>query len=236
MAINLEYKMKEGQVYLYDVIVNNIKIFRDSNNEEKEVDEIKMKLTQKVSKVLPNGEFELEIEIDPVSFLRNNAPQEIAIPTQTMKMVMDKKGKVISSTMDSPVSSPSFPDKPIEIGETWISKTTLRLAEGSPIELNYYYTAKGFEKVKNLDAILIEVSSDKWENNVNEVHQSLVSKGNTLFSVDYGALLKSDVETEVKAKLTNNNQEFISNVKVSVILDKLIQKDLQTSEEGFLIK
>ncbi len=236
MSINLEYKMKEGQVYLYDVVVNNIKIYKDANNEEKEIDEIKMKLTQKVSKVLPNGEFELEIEIDPISFLRNNAPQEIAIPTQTMKMVMDKKGKVISSTMDSPVSSPSFPDKPVNIGETWISKATLRLAEGSPIELNYYYTAKGFEKVKNLDAIVIDVSSDKWENTMNDVEQSLVSKGTTLFSVDYGALIKSDVETEVKAKITNNNQEFISNVRVSVILDKLIQKDLQTSEEGFLIK
>ncbi len=234
--INLEYKMKEGQTYLYDVYITNTKIFKDGEREEKEIDEMKLKLSQKVVKVLPNQTYELEIEIEPISFLRNSNPQEIAIPSQMMKMTMDKKGKVLASTMDSPVNSPNFPEKPISIGETWISPAELKLQDGGNIKLNYYYTAKGIEKYKNYETVLIEVNSDEWTNKTQDVSQYLKSKGFSLFSVEYGALMKSEVETEVKASIESQNQHFISIVKVIVELDKLSQRDLATSEEGFIIK
>lgn len=228
--------MKEGQNYLYDVYISNTKIFKEGDREEKEVDEIKLKLSQKVAKVLPNNTFELDVEIEPISFVRNSNPQEIPIPSQTMKMSMDKKGKVLASTMDSPVNSPTFPDKPISIGETWISPAELKLQDGGVIKLNYYYTAKGIEKYKNYETILIEVNSDQWNNTMQDVTQSLKSKGNTLFSIEYGALMRSEVETEVKATVESANQTFISIVKVIVELDKLSQKDLNETEEGFIIK
>lgn len=228
--------MKEGQTYLYDVYITNTKIFREGEKEEKETDQIKLKLSQKVSKVLPNQTYELEVEIEPISFLRNSSPQEIPIPTQTMKMTMDKRGKVIASTMDSPVNSPTFPDKPVSIGETWISPAELKLQEGSSIKLNYYYTVKSMEKFKNYDTVLIEVSSDEWSNTAQDVTQYLKSKGTTLFSVEYGALMKSRVETEVKASIESTKQQFISIVEVSVELDKLTQKDVTETDEGYIIK
>ncbi|MCS7165777.1 MAG: hypothetical protein RMJ51_05865 [Candidatus Calescibacterium sp.] len=234
--INLEYKMKEGQTYLYDVYITNTKIFREAEREEKETDQIKLKLSQKVTKVLPNQVYELEVEIEPISFLRNSNPQEIPIPTQTMKMTMDKKGKVLASTMESPVNSPTFPYKPVSIGETWVSPAELKLQEGSSIKLNYYYTVKGMEKYKNYDTVLIEVNSDEWSNTMQDVNQYLKSTGITLFSVEYGALMKSKVETEVKASIQSANQEFISIVEVIVELDKLLQKDVTETEEGFIIK
>ncbi len=233
--INLEYRMKEGQLYIYDVYITNTKIYRENGKEEKEIDEIKLKLLQRVSKVLPNGAYELYVEIEPISFLRNSNPQEVAIPTQTMKMTMDKKGKVLASTMDSPVNSPTFPDKPVSIGETWVAPAQLKLQDGGNINLNYYYTAKGIEKFKSYDTLVIEVNSDEWKNKMNEVTQSLKSKGVTLFSTEYGSLMKSEVETEVKALLEDKSQEFISIVKVKVELDKLTQKDISETEEGFII-
>lgn len=234
--VTLEYKMKEGQNYMYDVYITNTKIFREGDREEKEVDEIKLKLSQKVSKVLPNQTYELDIEIEPISFLRNSEPQEIPIPTQTMKMTMDKKGKVLASTMDSPVNSPTFPEKPVSVGETWIAPAEIKLQDGGNLKINYYYTFKGIEKYKNYDTVLIEVQSDEWKNSTQEVSQYLKSKGTTLFSVEYGTLMKSDVETEVKATLENAGQQFISIVRVIVELDKLVQRSLDQSDEGFIIK
>lgn len=228
--------MKEGQTYLYDVYITNTKIFKEGDKEEKETDEIKLKLSQKVSKVLPNQTYELEVEIEPISFLRNSNPQEIPIPTQTMKMTMDRKGKVLASTMDSPVNSPTFPDKPVSLGETWISPAELKLQDGGNIKINYYYTAKSIEKYKNYETVLIEVNSDEWSNTAQDVTQYLKSKGMTLFSVEYGALMKSKVETEVKASIENANQHFISIVEVLVELDKLTQKDLTETDEGYIIK
>ncbi|MEN3014595.1 MAG: hypothetical protein ABDH21_00820 [bacterium] len=231
----LEYKMKEGQNYFYDVYITNTKIYREGETEEKEVDEIKLKLSQKVSKVLPNQSYELDVQIEPISFLRNSNPQEIAIPSQTMKMIMDKKGKILSSTMESPVSTPTFPEKPVSIGETWISPAEMKLQDGGSIKMNYYYTAKGIEKYKNYDAVMIEVNSDEWKNSENQVDQYIKSKGVSLFSVEYGALMKSEVETEVKATIQETNQQFISIVKVVIELEKLSQKDVSQTEEGFII-
>lgn len=234
--VNLEYKMKEGQNYIYDVYITNTKIFQEGSREEREVDEIKIKLSQKVSKVLPNQTYELEVEVEPISFFRNSQIQEIPIPTQTMKMTMDKKGKVLASTMDSPVNSPTFPDKPVSIGETWIAPAEIKLQDGNSLKLNYYYTFKGVEKYKSYETALIEVHSDEWSNSSQDVTQSLKSKGFSLFSVEYGALMKSDVETEVKATVESASQNFISIVRVVVELDKLVQKSLDQTDEGFIIK
>jgi hypothetical protein len=197
---------------------------------------IKLKLSQKVVNVLPNNVYELEVDIEPISFLRNLNPQEIAIPSQNMKMKMDKKGKVLASTMDSPVNSPTFPEKPVSIGESWVSPAQLKLEGGSQIELNYHYYVKGIDKYKNYEVVSISVESDEWKNSVENVQQYLKTKGQTLFSVEYGALMRSEVETEVKASIENLNQTFISIVKVVVELDKLVQKSLTESDEGFIIK
>ena len=231
MPITLEYKMKKGQVYYYNVVMENNRRMKDEENDITENIVMRLKMIQQVKNVLPNGEYELEIEVEPQAFERDGSPMDVPLEKQVVKMKMDKYGNVTYSSVPTPQTSTTLPKEPVDIGKTWTGESKVNIPEiNQEVKLLFTYTAESITNEKGYECLKIRVEGQPNTMEIEGIKQRFETSGYTLFAYKEGVLVKSEVLTKIHAEAGNATLD--NNMKVLVELDKIEQTGAASTAIG----
>lgn len=238
-AVKLEYKMNKNEEYIYQVDVDSTREITENTEVHTEHDLLKMRMVQKVTEVLPDGSYSLDMVVEPQEFFQGGNPVPLNAPPQTVQMKMNRSGEVLWSSMPSPASQPSFPKRSIFIGESWDgeSKVNLQDLEGRPLPpavLKFKYLLWGVEKVKGYDCAKIEVTNPETHVSLGEgLTQKITASGTTYFAHGHGRLVKSEVETKISMELPQGKVKNV--IKIHVDLVQAPKEVMPSAGEEFLI-
>lgn len=228
----LKYKLTGGQSSKYKTIVQSLREAKEGNYYEKLDSKMEMTMTQNVVKVHSNGTMEIKVSIDSSSLWKNGHQISISNKGKVFNMKMADNGEILESSGMGPQSPPSFPEKDINPGDTWISEKEISLpSQPKGAKLKTLYKFEGFEKFNGFDCAKIVINTEEVNFNFDEgVTQSIGGHGVTYFAYGEGKLIKSEVNTYTKTSLS----EAEIKVTTQVIVNHLGQIEEKPAMQDFL--
>jgi hypothetical protein len=143
-------------------------------------------------------------------------------PKSRVRMTMARTGEILQSD-GAAMSQVPFPTHPIFVGETWRKDVPTFVdnpftGQKERIPLVYTYTLSGIEDQDGRRIAHIQVQCPPNEFALAfDATQKITAKGETLFAVEEGMLVRSDVESEVVITVAGVEQ-VRTTVKLSVQL------------------
>lgn len=222
-AVVLQYKMSKNEEYVYDITVDSNREAKAADEMQQERDILKMKMSQKITAVGPDGSYTLDMIVEPKQLVKNGQEIRMDPMQQKVSMKMSRSGEILETSLQGPATQPSFPTRPIFIGETWEGESKVTLSDPStnqplaPVSMKFNYTLKSIEKVKGYDCARIEVKNPETEIALSQgITQKITATGATYFAHKEGRLVKSDVETRIV--MTHPQGSLFNSIKITVDL------------------
>ncbi len=222
-AVTLQYKMTKNEEYVYDITVDSTRQAESAGNRQEEHDLLRMKMAQKVTAVNGDGTYNLEMIVEPQKLSKNNQEVALQAEKQKVQMRMSRSGEILETSLQGPATQPSFPTRPIFIGETWEGESKVNLQDPTtgqpipPVTLKFIYTLSSVKKIKGYDCAHIVVKNPETEIPLSQgVTQTISARGDTYFAHKEGRLVKSDVETRIVMTLPEGTLH--NTIKISVEL------------------
>lgn len=222
-TVTLQYKMAKNDTYVYQITVDSEREIETGGNTQREQDSLKMKMTQKVLAVLPDGAYSLEMLVEPQSLVKNGQDVKIEPSTQKITMKMSKSGEILETSLPGPATQPSFPKHPVSVGQTWDGESQVTLQDPTtgqtlpPHTLKFLYTLTAIEKVKNYKCSHIKVKNPETEITLAQgIIQKIHAHGDTFFAHQEGRLVQSDVQTQISMSIPEGNLQ--NTIKIHVEL------------------
>ncbi|MCL4513002.1 MAG: hypothetical protein M1421_03200 [Candidatus Eremiobacteraeota bacterium] len=227
-AVVLQYKMAKNEEYIYEITVDSSREARSGSESQRDRDLLKMQMTQKVLGVNGDGSYNLEMLVESKQLMKNDQVIQID-PAQAkpvkVQMKMSKNGEILETTLQSPASQPSFPTRPVFIGETWNGESQVSLQDPTtgqnlpPYTLKFNYNLASIDKVKGYECARIAVSNPETEIPLSQgISQKVICSGATYFAHKEGRLVKSDVETQII--MSHPEGTLYNTIKITVDLAK----------------
>jgi hypothetical protein len=187
-AFVLEYRLKPGDVCHYATTIT-----LGPGQEQK------LRMLQRCTAVNPDGTFEVTMEVGD--------------PAQSITMTMARSGRVLRTSLGEPFAQPWFPTHPIFVGEPWSQQMPFSLAnpftgQTSKVPLTYNYVLAELKQVdgRRVARIQVEIPTTLF-GIAPEVTVTIEGNGETLFDIDQGAQLSSDVSSHVIYAVMNDVNE-----------------------------
>lgn len=236
-AIPLQYKMFANEEYIYEITVKSERTLEAAGKLEQERNLLLTTMTQRVLDVGADDVYTIEMLVEPRKLTKNGQDVPISSPPQKINMKMTKYGKILESSLQSPATQPSFPTRPVFVGETWEGESQVSLQDPStgrpipPVTLKFQYHLKSVEKIKGCNCAHIEVTNPETEVPLSQgVTQKIAASGKTLFAYAEGRLMQSNVDTQISMNLPEGSISTTVNISV-VLADTPLSKD---KEEFFI--
>lgn len=207
--IKLEYKMNKGEEYIYQITLDSEQRIEVEGKPQEVKDHLIMKMLQRVADVNKDGSYNLEMVVEPQQLVRNGENMPMQGGEQRVTMKMNKNGEILETSMPSPASQPSFPTKPLVVGEKWTGESKINLGKPEPAILKFNYLLWGVEQTKGYECAIIQVNSPETEIPLDGGNvQKISANGTTFFAHQEGRLVKSEVNTKIfmeapQGKLSN---------------------------------
>lgn len=235
-AINLEYKMKQGETLRYKTTVQSQQTLQEGSQSATGSSLMEMVMMQRATDVSAEGTMGVDVTIETVNLKRDGEAVQFdqgQDPTgKTVSMKMKKNGEVVQTSMDLPFSQPPFPSRPIKKGETWTGDSKIPVpitnekgeVQGHrEVTLRYHYSLWDFTRVQGYDCAEIRVSCPESTIPLQDkVEQRISATGTTYFAYKEGRLVKSEVQTDSQ----------ISAAEVSIKNQIHVQVELQEAQGG----
>jgi hypothetical protein len=216
--------MSKNEEYVYDIAVDSSREAESGGNRQAERDLLKMKMTQKITAVNADGSYSLEMLVEPQKLTKNNQDVPLDPMQQKVTMRMSKSGEILETSLQGPATQPSFPTRPIFIGETWEGESKVNLQDPTtgqplpPVTLKFIYTLSAISKIKGYDCAHIMVKNPESEITLSQgVTQKISAKGDTYFAHKEGRLIKSDVQTEILMTLPDGKLHNTIQITVEIV-------------------
>ncbi len=204
--IKLTYKVRKGETLNYLTVVNSVQQVEEEGQPPQGVSStIEMSLEQAAVMVHADESADIEVFIASGTVKQGDEVESLPSVGQKMSMTMAPSGKILKSSVDSPLSQPAFPDKTLTIGESWATEAPMDIPvfddEGNAvgqksISLTYKYTLKGVEALEGRKVAVVDVSCEKTTVEIQEgMTQSIEAKGTTYFDHENGLLARSEIKT-----------------------------------------
>jgi hypothetical protein len=227
-AVILQYKMAKNEEYVYEITVDSSREARSGSESQQDRDTLKMQMTQKILGVNGDGSYNLEMLVESKQLVKNDQDihldPAVAKPV-SVRMKMAKNGDVLETSLQSPSSQPSFPSRPVFMGETWNGESQVSLQDPTtgqnlpPYALKFNYNLASIDKLKGYDCARIVVSNPETVIDFSQgFSQKVICSGATYFAVKEGRLIKSDVETQII--MSHPEGTLYNTIKISVDLFK----------------
>jgi hypothetical protein len=237
-AVLLQYKMAKNEEYVYEIVVDSNREAKTNEGNQQEHDLLKMRMTQKITAVHPDGSYSLEMLVEPKQLVRNGQEIRVDPMQQRVNMRMSKSGELLETSLQGPATNPSFPTRPVFVGETWEGESKVNLQDPAtgqplpPVGLKFNYTFQGIEKMKGYDCAKIIVKNPETEIPLSPgIVQKITANGSNYFAHKEGRLVKSEVETRIV--MTHPEITLYNNIRITVDLVQAPQGF--SSNEEFLI-
>lgn len=223
-AVTLQYKMAKNEEYVYDIAVDSSRDAESGGNRQQERDLLKMKMTQKVTEVNSDSSYSLEMLVEPQKLTKNEQEVPLNPMQQKVTMRMSKSGEILETSLQGPATQPSFPTRPIFVGETWEGESKVNLQDPTtgqplpPVTLKFVYTLSAIVKVKGYECAHIIVKNPESEIALSQgVTQKISANGDTYFAHKEGRLIKSDVQTKILMTLPDGQLHNTIKITVEIV-------------------
>lgn len=223
-AIVLQYKMSKNDTFIYAITVDSEREITAGGKTQQEHDLLKMKMVQKVLAVSPEGVYSLEMLVEPQQLIKNGEDVHLDSTIQKITMKMSKSGEILETSVPGPATQPSFPKRPVFVGETWDGESKVTLQDPTtgqqlpPHTLTFHYTLTAIEKIKTHDCAHIKVQNPETEITLSQgVIQKIKATGDTFFSHKEGRLEKSDVRTQISMTIPEGNLQNTIKIHVELV-------------------
>jgi hypothetical protein len=207
-AVVLQYRMAQGDVCRYSALVNSEQAINGKAPERKEVGFL---MQQHCTDVRADGTYEIKVVVE-------------GQPPRSVDMIMARTGKMLKSSLDSPINQPPFPTHPVFMGEAWRQDMPLKLenpytGQASTVTLTYTYLLMDVTEQEGRRVARIQVRCAPTVLAIaGDATQSISATGETLFAIDQGALLSTRVSTE--STLAVGDEIIENNIEVLVSLEQ----------------
>jgi hypothetical protein len=224
-ALRLVFKGKAGDVSEYNVEMTG-KSTVAAQGESKTTDmNMTMLIRQKIIQVAEDGTQDVSTTIvDGKTFMGG---QNVELPNvgTSLLMKITERGKVLNVTgntpqdMDFQQMQVEFPEKKVEIGDSWTRR--LKANEKFPIPMIAKYTITGFSKVKGYDCVVIKSTIGVDPNYVNKDKMELTvdASGLLYFAYKDGKMIKNEVNSLMDLTMMLETPEQKEPVKINMKMD-----------------
>ena len=215
--------MSKDEQCVYEVLAGSSQESVAETNYQREDTLLKMKMTQTVTSVNEDGSFNVEMHVEHQELTKNGVNVPLDRMQQEVRMRMSKTGEILETSPQVEATQPSFPDRPIVIGENWEAESKMNVQDPitgrplAPTVLHYYYTLKNVEIMIGYDCAHIEVFIPRSEIRLGGAAQVICGHGDTFFSHTAGRLIKSEVETRVGTRLPDGQLRSSAKVVVQLV-------------------
>ena len=195
--------MVKNDAYIYEMTINSTleTVRADSRTQENDVRTIRM--IQQVSEVNADGSYTIEVLVMPQGLTKSKEEIPLESTQQRVVMKMSRSGKILESNLETQTTMPSFPTRPIHLGETWEDELMLNIpspVDGLPrnLRLVSVRTLRDIERTMGFDCAHIAVMNPEMELSLGGGnYQRITARGDTYFAHKDGRLVKSDTESRV---------------------------------------
>jgi hypothetical protein len=211
-AYVLEYVMREGSQLRYLSAVENL-----SGGPS-----LAFKMRQTCEQVRPDGSYVAAVEVLPIQADWQADAQSVI----RVSMSMTRSGKILQVSPPIEFSQPSLPAYPVFVGEEWEREVVNKFdnpftGQSEPTPLDYKYRlSQVLQTQEGLKLARIDVVCPKTKKSLGPDAAMTISAGGvTLFDMDRGLLIRSEVEARVTYSI-GGEEEPGARVHVTVQLSE----------------
>lgn len=230
-GVKLRYDLKVGDVTKYRLKLKTSTSIGALGKVDKMNTESEMNLVQRVVSRDEKDVMYVLTSIENVKTVINGAPVDDKINKQAERvftMHMEPSGKILdtqglSGELSMQQMQLTFPDEPVDVGKTW--EHTISANEQIPTPLKMTYTVEKFEKVNNMDCVVIlsKVVSVPQKGTVS--HLDVNANGKIYFAYKEGKIVKNAVNGEF-GSVTNQviegkTEPIVTKVSVDLVMEML---------------
>ncbi|MEZ7890481.1 MAG: DUF6263 family protein [Candidatus Wallbacteria bacterium] len=226
-GVKLQYDLKKGDVTKYRMKMKSSTSVGALGKVEKMETDTEMGLAQRVIDRDEKNVMYILTAIENVKTVVNGTPVDGKSAEQVFTMHMEPSGKILDTQgLKSEVSMSqmqlAFPDKTVDVGESWT--TTLPASEQIPSTLEMKYTVDKFVKEQGYDCIVIKSNVTSKPAKSGVVSQLDVNAtGNIFFAYKEGKIVKNAV-TGTFGSVTNQviegkTEPIVTKVNIDLVME-----------------
>jgi len=224
-GVKLRYTSKVGDQSTYQVVMNGETSVFVSEKSQKTTMRTEMFLTQKVVD-FEKGLITLLTSIDSGSLNINGQQSPLPNIGQKVTSEMKRNGDIVSTSgfnqIDASKMQLVFPEKEVNIGESWTSVIEPNLQV--PVPMNVEYKVLSFEKIKGFDCVKIvsTVRSGK-KSTIEGLALDIKADGIIYFAYKEGKYIRNEVKSSMrmilKRVINNQSQSIITKMKMNMKME-----------------
>lgn len=220
--IQLELKQKPGDVNQYGIKMSGKSRVSSGGESHSTSMDINMLMRWKVVKVSLDGTMDVSVTIAEGNSTINGEPVDLPNLGDTKLMKISRRGKILSVTPDDPnidykSMQVEFPDKGLEIGDSWTN--TVTLGPEYPVPMEAKYTLTGFKTIKGYECAVIESKIKVLPlDEAPEVSINVDAVGRLYFSVKDGKMIRNEVKSLMKMTMPVETAESAGPTEVQMTM------------------
>ena len=200
--VKLEYKLGQGDLSKYKTIVESTTEINEEGETKTINSVMEMITTQTITSVVADGSMGVEVAIDEATLKRDG--EELPVPSvgQKIPMKMKKNGEVSqmggAGAGAGGQTHASFPEEIVGVGDVWSGESNIEIpGTNKSVVLKTNHKLEAFETVKGYECARIKVNTPETKIPLQEdVEQTIIVEGTTLFDHKEGRLVSSVAETK----------------------------------------
>ncbi len=229
-GVKLQYDLKKGDTSKHRMKMKSTTSIGALGKVEKMDTETEMTLNQRVIDRDDKNAMYVLTSIENVKTIVNGTPvdeQSNKTAEQVFTMHMEPSGKILDTQglkteMSMQQMNLAFPEKPVEIGESWTN--TLKATEQIPTTLKMKYTVDKFEKVQGMDCVVIKSKVTSEASKPGVVSQLDVNADGTIwFAHKEGKIVKNAVigtfGSVTNQVIDGKTEPIVTKVNIDLLMD-----------------
>jgi len=215
----LEYRFGQGETLRYTASVTSEQVLRDGGRiVGKQRYEARLDVAEKAY-VTPEGNIELAMTIESAWVLMDGVRKTLPSQGKTLSLEMTKKGDILRSDSEVPLSQVPFPEEAVAMGAQWEGKSFFSVPDQSkPHGITYLYTLKGRGEKNGYDCA--ELSITVKDDNLaldDDLHQQMSIEGSSWFAPREGRLIASFVKTRMSLVSSDSSVECTFVIDITLV-------------------
>lgn len=216
--VSLEYKFKNGESLRYTAKVVSEQLLEDGGKVVgRQSYEATLVVLEKAF-VMPGGDIELEMTIESAYVTMEGARKTLPSQGKTLTLEMTKRGEIIRSDSDVPLSQVPFPDMPVTTGSRWEGRSFFPVPEkDKPHSVVFLYTLGGSRKEGGYDCVELNVQAlDNSLALADDLNHTMDIEGTSFFAPREGKLISSHVTTKMGLKSSDSSISSTFDIGISL--------------------
>jgi hypothetical protein len=202
----LEYRFRHGETLRYTATVASEQILKDEGRVVgRQSYDARLDVLEKAF-ITPEGNIELAMTMESAYVTMDGERRTLPSQGKTLTMEMTKKGEIIRSDSDVPLSQVPFPEEPVAPGARWEGRSFFPVPEQTkPHGVTYLYTYMGRCPMHGYECAELHVSlKDDALDLGDDLRQHLTIDGVSYFAPREGRLIASRVKTAMALTSTDS--------------------------------